>query len=245
MKITRNPLRGQETELHEQLKKIYLNSLIFGEKEVLIKINGRKFWVDVLDRQNNVAYEIQRYNFGKGFYDKIKMLVNQLNVIIVHPIVIRQKVTRMKNGNIVGVSYINKTKFTDYYSFFEKLVSFRTTFEPQKIGFDLLLIKEHVKKEFAGIWSKSKRPRYLMTQRELISIEENTEIRQKSDLYSFLPEHLPEVFTNQNISERLEIQGGDKRKRRIAGCITYSMRNLGLIEQVGTKGRAHQFIISK
>ncbi|MFX0086276.1 MAG: hypothetical protein ACFFAU_11390, partial [Candidatus Hodarchaeota archaeon] len=242
---TRNPLRGQETEVHEQLKKIYLNSLIFGEKEAYIKIKGRKFRVDVLDRQNNIAYEIQRHNFGKGFYDKIKILVSQLNIIIVHPIVIRQKVTRMKNGNIIGVSYINKSKYTDYYSLFEKLVSFRTVFVPQKIGFDVLLIKEHVKKEFAGIWSNSRRPRYRMTQRELMSIEESTEIRQKSDLYSFLPKGLPEVFTNRNISERLEIPGGNKRKRRIAGCITYSLSNLGLIELVGKKGRANQFIISK
>lgn len=245
MQITRNPLRGQETEVHEQLKRKYLDSLKNGEKETHITINGRKFRIDVLDKQNNVAYEIQRHNFGKGFYDKIKMLMSQLCVIIVHPVVIRQKVTRMNNGDIIGVSYINRTKFADYYSLFEKLVSFRTDFVPERIGFDILLIKEHVKKEFAGIWNKSKRPRYRMTQRGLMTIEDRIEIRQKSDLYSFLPKGLPKVFTNLNIRERLEIQGGEKRKKRIAGCITYSLCNLGLIEQVGKKGRAHQFMISK
>jgi hypothetical protein len=245
MEIMRNPLRGQETEVHEQLKSIYLNSLRFGDKEVQTTINGRKFRIDVLDKQRNLAYEIQRHNFGKGFYDKIELLTSQLSVIIVHPIVIRRKVTRRNNGKIIGVSYINRTKYADFYSLFEKLVSFRTIFVPEKIGFDILLIKEHVKKEFAGVWKKSKRPRYRMTQRELIRIEDTRKIRQKSDLYSFLPKGLPEVFTNRNISEKLEIQGGDKRRNRIAGCITYSMCNLGLLEQVRARGRAHQFVFSK
>lgn len=247
MQRIKNPLRGQETKIHQQLKKLYLDSVIQGEQEVLTEIDNRKFRIDVFDTLNNRAFEIQRHNFGKGFYDKIELLTQKLKmkVIIVHPIVIKQKITRMKNGNIIGTSYINKTKKADFYSLFEKLVSFRTSFIPGKLGFDVLLIREHVKKEFIGRWKKSNRPRYKMIQRELISIENSINIRKKADLLTFLPENLPKVFTNRNISDQLEIQGNKRRKSRIAGWMTYSLCNLGLLSQVGKKGRAHLFKIPK
>ncbi len=245
MQKNKNPLRGQETRVHQQLKKLYLDSLILGEQEVIIEIDNRKFRIDVFDKLEKKAYEIQRHNFGKGFYDKIELLTRKMRVIIVHPIVIKQKITRMKNGNIIGTSYINKTKKADFYSLFEKLVSFRTSFIPEKLGFDVLLIREHVKKEFIGRWKKSNRPRYKMIQRELINIENSINIRKKADFLTFLPENLPKVFTNRNISDQLEIQGNERRKSRIAGWMTYSLCNLGLLSQVGKKGRAHLFKILK
>jgi len=245
MQRNKNPLRGQETKVHQQLKKLYLDSLILGEEEVITEIDNRKFRIDVFDKLEKKAYEIQRHNFGKGFYDKIELLTRKMRVIIVHPIVIKQKITRMKNGNIIGTSYINKTKKADFYSLFEKLVSFRTSFIPEKLGFDVLLIREHVKKEFIGRWKKSNRPRYKMIQRELINIENSINIRKKADLLTFLPENLPKVFTNRNISDQLEIQGNERRKSRIAGWMTYSLCNLGLLSQVGKKGRAHLFKIQK
>jgi len=245
MQRNKNPLRGQETKVHQQIKKLYLDSVIQGEQEVITEIDNRKFRIDVFDKLEKKAYEIQRHNFGKGFYDKIELLTRKMRVIIVHPIVIKQKITRMKNGNIIGTSYINKTKKADFYSLFEKLVSFRTSFIPGKLGFDVLLIREHVKKEFIGRWKKSNRPRYKMIQRELINIENSINIRKKADLLAFLPKNLPKVFTNRNIIDQLEIQGNESRKFRIAGWMTYSLCNLGLLSQVGKKGRAHLFKISK
>lgn len=247
MQRIKNPLRGQETKVHQQLKKLYLKSIIQGEQEVITEIDNRKFRIDVFDTLNNRAFEIQRNNFGKGFYDKIEKLITQMRVVIVHPIVIKQKITRKKDGSVIGTSYINKSNRADFYSLFEKLVFFKTIFVPEKMGFDLLLIREHVRKEFAGL-TKSNRPRYRMTQRELISIEKTLKIRKKSDFSTlFLPKELlnNEPFTNQDIVKRLEIQGGEKRKYRIAGWMTYSLCNLGLLSQVGKKGRAHLFEIPK
>lgn len=100
-------------------------------------------------------------------------------------------------------------------------------------------------KEFAGVWPRSGRPRYRVTQRNLLSIEKTLEIRKESDFLDFLPKGIPDVFMNRDIITRLEINGNERRKQRIAGCLTYSLCNLGLITKVGKKKRAHQFVISK
>lgn len=233
------------TNVHEQLKGIYLKSLLHGETEANVKIGGRRFRLDILDKQEKISIEIQRHNFGKGFYDKIEKLITQMRVFIVHPIVIKQKITRKKDGSVIGTSYINKTNRADFYSLFERLVSFKTTFISEKMHFDVLLIREHVLKEFAGIWPRSNRSRYRVIQRELMSIEETLEIRKESDFLDFLPKEMPDVFTNKDIITKLKINGNEKRKQRIAGCLTYSLCNLGLIKQVGKKRNAHQFKISK
>ena len=236
---------GSITNIHEQLKGIYLKSHLHGETEANVKIDEKKFRIDILDKQENMSIEIQRHNFGKGFYDKIEKLITKMRVIIVHPVVIKQKITRKKDGKDIGTSYINKTNRADFYSLFERLVSFKTKFIPEKIHFDVLLIREHVLKEFAGVWPRSGRPRYRVTQRNLMSIEEKLEIRKESDFLDFLPKGIPDVFINKDIITRLKINGNERRKQRIAGCLTYSLCNLGLITKVGMKRRAHQFVISK
>ncbi len=236
---------GSITNVHEQLKGIYLKFHLHGETEANVKIDERRFRIDILDKQENMSIEVQRHNFGKGFYDKIEKLITQMRVFIVHPIVIKQKITRKKDGSVIGTSYINKTNRADFYSLFERLVSFKTKFIPEKIHFDVLLIREHVLKEFAGVWSRSGRPRYRVTQRNLMSIEETLEIRKESDFLDFLPKGIPDVFINKDIITRLKINGNERRKQRIAGCLTYSLCNLGIITKVGKKRRAHQFVISK
>jgi len=59
-----------------------------------------------------------------------------MRIVIVHPIVLTQKVTRMNQGKIVGVSYYNKQG--TLYSLFEKLVHFKTEFVPQRMEFNVL-----------------------------------------------------------------------------------------------------------
>jgi hypothetical protein len=210
MRKTKYNSSGSITNVHEQLKGIYLKSFLHGETEVNITMDGRRFRIDILDKRENISIEVQRHNFGKGFYDKIEKLITQMRVLIVHPIVIKQKITRKKNGSVIGTSYINKTNRADFYSLFERLVSFKTKFIPYKMHFDVLLIREHVSKEFAGVWPRSNRSRYRVTQRDLMSIEDTLEIRKESDFLDFLPKEIPDVFTNKDIITKLEINGNER-----------------------------------
>lgn len=242
MKIPISQLQGNQTWLHQKLKSLYSNK-VGGTEEVTMQIKGKKYRIDVLNKLKTTAYEIHRSNFGMRFSEKIRELLQlpEMKIVIVHPVVLKQKVTRMKQGEILGVSHIKK--FGDIYSFFEKLVYFKTEFVSTRMEFDILFIKEHVLKEFVGFWGRSGRRRYKIVQRDLVNIQETKKFRMRSDFVNLLPLGLPTVFTNQDLAERLEIQGGKRRKHRIPGCMTYSLCKLGILGRVGMRGRAHEFTV--
>ncbi|MHA2246777.1 MAG: hypothetical protein ACXADY_17670 [Candidatus Hodarchaeales archaeon] len=241
MEIQKCQFQRNQTWLHQKLKNQYL-SKVGGAEEVIVQIKGgKKYRIDVLDKQGMTAYEIHRSNFGMRFSEKIRELLqlSEMRIVIVNPVVLTQKVTRMNQGEIINVSYVNKRG--DIYSFFEKLVRFKTEFN-ERMEFNVLFVKEHVFKEFLG-FSKNGRRKYQIVQRDLISIQETKKFCTRSDFIDLLPKNLPRIFTNRELAERLEIQGGNRRKRRIPGCMTYSLCKLGILDRVGTRGRAHEFTV--
>lgn len=232
-----------QTGVHSQLKQLYLEQYS-GKEEIILPVDGKKYRVDVFVEESNTIIEIQRYNFGKPFYSKIKRLIkNNYNVVVVHPIAIRQNITRMKKGEIVGKEYSNRRKRNEF-SFFEQLVSFRTKFVPEKMDFDLLLIREHVSKEFVGAWEHSKRSRYRVVERDLLEIIKKIKLQNNEDFLQFLPSDLPKSFTNKELALLLNLDANNRRKMRIAGWITYSMCNLGLLERLGKRGRSFEFSLN-
>ncbi|MFX1283801.1 MAG: hypothetical protein ACFFB5_09100 [Promethearchaeota archaeon] len=236
------PPRNQ-TWLHQKLKNYYLDK-VRGTEEAIVQLNGRKYRIDVLDKERMAVYEIHRSNFGGKFSEKIKDLLeySQLKIIIVHPIVLKQKVTRfIRDSDTVRVSYYNKRG--DIYTLFEKLVFFKVKFIPNRMRFDILFIEEHVLKESMGFWRRSKRYKYKVVQRDLLHVQEIKQFSTRNDFINVLPYDLPDIFTNNDLAERIKIQGGKRRVRRIPGCITYSLCKLGILSRVGTRGRAHEFTI--
>lgn len=232
-----------QTWLHQKLKNYYLDE-VGGTEEAIVPINERKYRIDVLDKEKTTIYEIHRSNFGGKFSEKVKDLLNlsKLKTVIVHPIVLKQKVTRfIRDSNTVRVSYYDKRG--DIYTLFEKLVFFKVKFIPNRMRFDILFIEEHVLKESVGFWRRSKRRKYKIVQRDLLNVQEIRKFSTRNDFIKVLPENLPDIFTNHDLAERLEIQGGTRRARRIPGCITYSLCKLGILKRVGTRGRAHEFTI--
>jgi hypothetical protein len=228
-----------QTFLHQKLKLRYLNQ-VGGTEEVSLQINGRKYRIDVLDNERNTVYEIHRSNFGGKFSQKIRTLLKAsgLKIVIVHPIVIKQEITHMNKGEILGARTYKK--HNNIYSLFEKLVHFNVEFIPERMELDAVFIEEHVLKEFTG-YGRSMRRKYVVSQRDLLSVEEVMKFTTKSDFIKILPDGLPDVFTNRDIAERLRIKGNKRRIQRIPGLITYTLCRLGILVRVGTRERAHEF----
>lgn len=235
-------LPRNQTLLHQKLKFKYSNQ-VGGTEEVTLRINGRKYRIDVLDSKRNAVYEIQRSNFGGKFSQKIGGILKApgFKIVIVHPIISKQKVTLMNKGEILGVR--NYKKGNNIYSLFEKLVHFKVEFIPQRMEIDVVFIQEHVIKEFVGLYGRSMRRKYVVIQRDLLSIEEIMKFQTKSDFIEILPDGLPEVFTNRDLAERLEVRGHKRRIQRTSGLITYTLCRLGILNRVGSRGRAHEFSI--
>ena len=230
-----------QTLLHQKLKTQYCQD-IEGKEEVPVKIEEKNYRLDILDEKNGIVYEVQRSYLGPKFYNKVKALLTHYRVIVVHPIPIKQKVTRIEGDEVVNISYTKK--YADFYSLFRNLVSFKLQFVPGRLGFDIILLDEHIWKESIGIPKFGKRRRYRVTERDIWNIHSILQLRKFSDFVDFLPKDLPKLFTNKDVSKRLDIIGGERRKKRIAGCMTYSLCNLGILSRSGKKGRAYQFRVT-
>lgn len=237
-------LEKNQTLLHQKIKNYY-TKLVNGKEEVTIKVNGNKYRIDVFDEKNNAIYEIQLKDFGKRFYEKISDLQKVNKVIIVHPITIKESLVLIERNKSDDKLYFKQkivNKRNDYFSFFEKLVSFKIPFNEKQVNIHLLLIEEKVVKKFAYI--RRGRPRYHTKQRDLLKIIDKLHIKTRNDFLNFLnPTKLNMPFTNNDLVENLSIKGGLRRKKKIAGCLTYSLCSLEILNRVGKKKNAFLFDI--
>ncbi|MHA1236337.1 MAG: hypothetical protein ACTSQ9_01605, partial [Candidatus Hodarchaeales archaeon] len=101
--INPNP-KGNETIIHHKLKLLYCTKENI-KSESIIKINNQKFRIDVLNEDQGIIYEIQRAGFGGRFSKKIQTLLDSTEYVIriVHPILYKQKISRMKTGERLSV----------------------------------------------------------------------------------------------------------------------------------------------
>lgn len=231
-------MERNQTLLHQKLKHAYARKC-GGREEVAVFINGKAYRIDVLDETSKIAYEIQLGNFGGGFYKKIEDLVDVYKVVVVYPIPLKQHVNSREKGRVESRVV---RKRNDYYSIFKDLVSFKTCFKEGRLEFELLLVEEEVEQEFAGFYGK--RPHYSRLQRDLVEVLDSRKVASSKDFLSMLPDDLPETFTNKDLRERLDIKGGSRRKKKISGCMTYSLCSLGILDRVGKTGNAYLFSIS-
>ncbi|MHA1993429.1 MAG: hypothetical protein ACW97Z_02695 [Candidatus Hodarchaeales archaeon] len=232
-------LRSNETLLHNKIKSIYdKNENV--KTEVTQKVNGKNFRFDLLDDDKTIIYEIQRASFGGRFSRKIQTLLEstKYRIRIIHPIVHKQKITRLNGNDHISTSYRNF--YSTEYNFFDQLVYFKVKYQ-DRLEFDILVIYEHLIKQFAGYYQRSGRRRFQTLNRDLVRVDSMSKIRTKQDFYNFLPEELPSCFTNQDLQNSLKFKKQSPRSGRLPGKITYSMCQLGLLERIGKKRNAHVF----
>ncbi len=227
-----------ETLLHDKLKMIYKERDEIKSEHILTVDNNR-FRLDLFDKKNNLVIEIQRAGFGGSFSKKINILLeNEFRVRIVHPIVIKRKISRFINDKLISTSYRNC--HATFLNFFENLVYFKVPFR-KNLEFDLLLVYEHLLKDFIGYIKLTNRRKFRTSNRDLIKIENIFKIRCKSDFIALLPEDLPTPFTNNDIYKQLQFSNSTRRNSRIPGLLTYSLCQLGILKRIGKVKNAHLF----
>ena len=232
-------IKNSETSIHQALKTIYQTDETI-QKEASISVNGHKFRLDLLDEEKDILYEIQRTSFGGRFSQKIQFLLDSTDyrIRIIHPIVYKQKITRLMKQKQISVSYRNYG--TNIFHFFENLVRFKVPYH-NRLEFDILLIYEHQIKEFIGFTKRTGRRRFQTVDRKLVKIIDRVEFRGYEDFFDLLPEDLPNKFTNRDLASCMRLENANRRRKRIPGLITYSLCKLGLLKRVGKQGNAHVF----
>ncbi|MHA1680963.1 MAG: hypothetical protein ACTSUE_08135 [Promethearchaeota archaeon] len=228
-------MESNQSKLHIALKHRY-SEKTGGREEVVVSVGGKKYRVDVLDESTGTAYEIQLEHFGRQFYPKVRALMERYTVVIIHPISILQHVIARNNGRVEEKQV---KKRNDYYSIFKNLVSFRLPFYEGRLRFELLLVEDRVHQVFSGY--RGRRPRFRVEERELVRVIDSRELCSLADFEAMLPGDLGMEFTNAELAGGLTIRGGKTRRKKIAGCITYSLCLLGVLKRAGKRGNSHVF----
>ena len=213
-----------ERSLHSAIKSWYH---LQGDR---FEVKVDCYVVDIV--RGDLLIEIQTENFS-AIRKKLRTLTKEHRVRLLYPISLEKMIVNVTLSGEV-LSRRRSPKKGRLIDLFYELVRVPDLFNGDNFSMEVLMIKEEEVRcdDGRGSW---KRRGTSIKGRKLISIIERTEFTNKTDFLKFLPEYLPQPFTNRSLAESLDISMVLSRK------ITYSLRKMGLIREVGKKGRISLF----
>jgi hypothetical protein len=211
----------QEKSLHAALKKWYARR---GDR---VEVNVDGFAVDIV--RGELLIEIQTRNFS-ALKRKLTMLTTNHPVHLVYPIAQEKWIVRTsKNGKILGRRKSPKRGCLAHL--FEELVRIPDWICHPHFTLEVLLVRvEEIRRnDGKGSW---RRKGWSLYDHQLMDVVERVVFKSPLDFRTFLPRALPKTFTSQDLSDALSLS------RRLTQKMTYCLRNMGVIQVVGKRGRS-------
>ena len=208
---------GRESSLHSAIKKWYF----LGGDKVEAKVDG--FIVDIL--RGDLLIEIQTANFS-AIKPKLRRLLMDHKVRLVYPIPKEKWIVHKSTLNGETFGRRRSPKKGRLSDLFAELIRISSLFSNGNLSIEVLMIavEEIWCNDGRGSW---RRKGASIEDRKLIRVFEREIFESKADFLKFLPKDLPDTFSNRNLAESLGISINQSRK------MTYSLRKMGAIKQVG------------
>lgn len=205
-----------EKSLHSSIKQWYV---VPGDR---FEVKVDKYVIDLV-REDSLI-EIQTKNFS-SIRNKLRELVKYNKVMLVHPIAIEKYIITIEESDAV-ISRRKSPKKGKLVDLFDELIRIPDLMESDNFILEILMIKEEEIrcKDGKGSW---RRKGISIVDRKLLEVVEKITFREEKDFLIFLPEELPEKFTNKNLAKTLKITVFKARK------ITYCFRKMKIIKEVG------------
>jgi hypothetical protein len=207
---------GRESSLHSAIKEWYF---VEGDK---LEERVDDFVVDIV--RGDLLIEIQIANFS-AIKPKLLRLLNEHKVRLVYPIPKVKWIIHKSTGT--GETYgrrrsPKKGRLTDLFS---ELIRIPSLFSTGNFNIEVLMV------EVEEIWCDDGRGSWRrkgasIEDRKLIRVFESRFFEDKTDFLKFLPEDLPDPFSNIDLAKSLGIPVHQSRK------ITYALRKMGTITHV-------------
>ena len=215
-----------ENSLHAEI----INSVAQPGDQLEAEIEG--YYVDIL--REDKAIEVQTRNVGK-IIKKVHTLAEIIPVEIVFPIQKLKYITRV-SAEGKKISQRKSPKQGRITDIFDELVRATNLLDHPNVCFTVLLIEaeEIWKDDGLGSW---RRKGWSISERNLINIFGSQTFYSPDDLLKLLPRSLPSPFTNRQLADRLKI------RPHSAGKITYTLRKMKVLEQVGKHGNSYLYEI--
>jgi len=196
------------------------------------EVNVGGFVVDVV--QGSLLVEIQTKNFSAA-KRKLQRLVGDHKVRLVYPIAKQKWIVRVAQSG-EPLSRRKSPKKGRLVDLFHELVRLPDLIEHRNFSLEVLMIEEEEVRcnDGRGSW---RRRGASIKDRKLISVTERVLFKDEKDFLRFLPEELPDPFTNKDLSTRAAVSVSLARR------ITYCLKKMGTIAEAGKRGRELLFHI--
>ena len=209
-----------ESSLHLALKMLYKQSSGRIEEKV------ENYIVDIVG--DDILIEIQTKNFS-AISKKLKELLKNHKVKLVHPIAEEKWIIYVDKETGEILSTRKSPKKGSIYDLFYELVRIPDIIMNENLSMDVLIINEQEIRCDDGLGSW-RRKGVSIIDRKLIKVNTKYEFKLPDDFLSFLPENLERFFSNKDIAICSKIKVNKIQK------MTYCLKKMNLIHQVGKKG---------
>lgn len=206
-----------ESSLHSDIKNWYLQP----NDRLESKVDG--YVVDIV--RDGLLIEIQTKHLY-AISRKIKKLAASHKIKLVHPIAAEKWITKLSYPEEQVVSRRKSPKKGKLLDVFNELMRVPELINEENVTLEVIMIKleELWCPDGAGSWRRSG-----MSIRDKVMLEvvDTVTFTGKTDFYRFIPGSLAEPFTNKSFAEAHGIKAPKASK------ITYTLRRMGIIKEVG------------
>ena len=208
-----------EGSLHNQIKQWY------AQDEDRFEVKVGRYIIDIV--RDNQLIEIQTRNFS-SIRNKIRNLIINYPVRLVYPICEEKWiVTISRNGEFI--SRRKSPKKGKLIDFFNELIRCPEMINEENFSLEILMIQaEEIRcHDGKGSW---RRKGISIHDKILLDVTQSVLYESKKDFLSFLPNDLPQPFTNKLLSKYMGISIPQATR------MTYCFKKIGLIQEVGKQG---------
>ncbi len=178
--------------------------------------------------RDGLIIEIQTQNFG-AIRRKLSHLLGYYPVHLVHPIAVERFIIRQDPGGR-EINRRRSPKVGRAIDIFEELVYIRDLVMHPNLTFEILMTREEVIRR-----QDPKRRRWngwFVYDKRLVEVVDRIVLASYRDFRGLLPEDLDFPFTNRELGQKLGCT------HRHAGYMTYTLRRMGILREVGKRGNS-------
>jgi hypothetical protein len=212
----------QENSLHASLKVWYSQP---GD-QIETVVDG--YVIDLV--RGDILVEVQTGNFS-AIKRKLSNLLENHAVRLVYPIPYEKWILRLAGDGVTILGRRKSPKRGRIENIFQELVRFPSLVLNPNLTLEVLMVRVEVlwQDDGRGSWRRKGRS---VVDRRLIEVVSRHVFSGPEEYRRLLPMNLPDIFT---VKELAVVSG---QPRRAAGKMVYCLREMGICEPVGKRGRA-------
>lgn len=198
-----------------------------------IKVDN--YVVDIV--RENLLIEIQTRNFG-AIRQKLLKLVESHKIRLVYPIAVLKWVVRMTSDGSEEIGRRKSPRKGKLIDLFDEMLRMPFMFNSDNFELEVLMTEEEEIRHMDGLGSWRKKGASVVD-RKLVNVRETFLFENKDDFLRFIPDGIQSPFTNKSLAQALGVPS------RTAQKVTYTLKHMGVIKEIGKEGSSLRFEVNR